>query len=302
MNTHLITITTSGIDHDMCHLVEHLVIQTFLPDHPQNTLFPGWVSATTTDEVIFFELGAFKGRKFIDDFHTHLKNIPQVSMDDIKPSIARIECEMRESIDVPRAPGFVRAVNDALRQLHTGHISIKNSPATLAVREDSFGDILIHVKACDLDDTSTKLFLWLRNLLLDLVESVGLRELPMYPVAQTISYMDEDDASINFGWRFSVKSAAAEKVCWQINAKLHARLHAYDIESTYATMKEYAAVLARSDRFPHLPIKFYQETGILTSADELLKICTRDRVEVILHKLTAEALVWDDPSDDFDWE
>ena len=90
------------VDHDVCHLFEHLVIRRFLravEKSGNERAFIGELHGTTSESSVFFDI-AFFTRESITLFEKVIADVKPFDLSMIHESVVHIEAEMKASVAI----------------------------------------------------------------------------------------------------------------------------------------------------------------------------------------------------------
>ncbi len=275
-------------DHDVCHLVEHLVIWRYLVElrrAGEQRAYVGSLGGTTSESSIFFET-ALHTSELTELFEKVLADCTPFPDDTIDLKLSKIEAEMKATATIRDRAELKNQLALCQRRI-AGHQtrgdSTAESPLVFDDAPDEFADIAITLEITDVSDIITAAFFCLYPLLIDLVHDACFDEMPIYRTSDCrfISYLDGTTAQ-QF---YSVKKSYD----WStIGERATQYLQAFDPTAHRSELARLVDALKTDPYFTDVPIVFYQKTEIPFDGNDLANAITADNLHQIIQQLTID--------------
>ena len=278
------------VDHDVCHLFEHLVIRRFLravEKSGNERAFIGELHGTTSESSVFFDI-AFFTRKSITLFEKVIADVKPFDLSMIHESVVHIEAEMKASVAIWDEAELFRQLARCQKDFADRRSikpkkaikSTKNPPLEIDYQPEDFIDITLTVEIPDASEQATAAFFCMYPILLDLVRSACFDRTPVYPSSHSefTAYHDGNSVSQNY----TVKKTFD----WQNAGKTAQNyLQAFDITPHASHLKDLAEAFTTDPFYNSAPIYFYQKTATPFTKEDLAKSITVANLQVILQQV-----------------
>lgn len=277
------------VDHDVCHLFEHLVIRRFLravEKSGNERAFIGELHGTTSESSVFFDI-AFFTRESITLFEKVIADVKPFDLSMIHESVVHIEAEMKASVAIWDEAELFRQLARCQKDFVDRRSikpkkaikSTKNPPLEIDYQPEDFIDITLTVEIPDASEQATAAFFCMYPILLDLVRSACFDRTPVYPSSHSefTAYHDGNSVSQNY----TVKKTFD----WQNAGKTAQNyLQAFDITPHASRLKDLAEAFTTDPFYNSAPIYFYQKTAAPFTKDDLAKTVTSANLRAILQR------------------
>ena len=278
------------VDHDVCHLFEHLVIWRFLravEKSGNERAFIGELHGTTSESSVFFDI-AFFTRESITLFEKVIADVKPFDLSMIHESVVHIEAEMKASVAIWDEAELFRQLARCQKDFADRRSikpkkaikSTKNPPLEIDYQPEDFIDITLTVEIPDASEQATAAFFCMYPILLDLVRSACFDRTPVYPSSHSefTAYHDGNSVSQNY----TVKKTFD----WQNAGKTAQNyLQAFDITPHASHLKDLAEAFTTDPFYNSAPIYFYQKTATPFTKEDLAKSITVANLQVILQQV-----------------
>ena len=278
------------VDHDVCHLFEHLVIRRFLravEKSGNERAFIGELHGTTSESSVFFDI-AFFTRESITLFEKVIADVKPFDLSMIHESVVHIEAEMKASVAIWDEAELFRQLARCQKDFADRRSikpkkaikSTKNPPLEIDYQPEDFIDITLTVEIPDASEQATAAFFCMYPILLDLVRSAYFDRTPVYPSSHSefTAYHDGNSVSQNY----TVKKTFD----WQNAGKTAQNyLQAFDITPHASHLKDLAEAFTTDPFYNSAPIYFYQKTATPFTKEDLAKSITVANLQVILQQV-----------------
>ena len=278
------------VDHDVCHLFEHLVIRRFLravEKSGNERAFIGELHGTTSESSVFFDI-AFFTRESITLFEKVIADVKPFDLSMIHESVVHIEAEMKASVAIWDEAELFRQLARCQKDFVDRRSikpkkaikSTKNPPLEIDYQPEDFIDITLTVEIPDASEQATAAFFCMYPILLDLVRSACFDRTPVYPSSHSefTAYHDGNSVSQNY----TVKKTFD----WQNAGKTAQNyLQAFDITPHASRLKDLAEAFTTDPFYNSAPIYFYQKTAAPFTKEDLAKSITVANLQVILQQV-----------------
>ena len=278
------------VDHDVCHLFEHLVIRRFLravEKSGNERAFIGELHGTTSESSVFFDI-AFFTRESITLFEKVIADVKPFDLSMIHESVVHIEAEMKASVAIWDEAELFRQLARCQKDFADRRSikpkkaikSTKNPPLEIDYQPEDFIDITLTVEIHDANEQATAAFFCMYPILLDLVRSACFDRTPVYPSSHSefTAYHDGNSVSQNY----TVKKTFD----WQNAGKTAQNyLQAFDITPHASHLKDLAEAFTTDPFYNSAPIYFYQKTATPFTKEDLAKSITVANLQVILQQV-----------------
>jgi len=278
------------VDHDVCHLFEHLVIRRFLravEKSGNERAFIGELHGTTSESSVFFDI-AFFTRESITLFEKVIADVKPFDLSMIHESVVHIEVEMKASVAIWDEAELFRQLARCQKDFADRRSikpkkaikSTKNPPLEIDYQPEDFIDITLTVEIPDASEQATAAFFCMYPILLDLVRSACFDRTPVYPSSHSefTAYHDGNSVSQNY----TVKKSFD----WQnVGKTAQNYLQAFDITPHASRLKDLAEAFTTDPFYNSAPIYFYQKTATPFTKEDLAKSITVANLQVILQQV-----------------
>lgn len=275
------------VDHDVCHLFEHLVIRRFLRAAEKSgneRAFIGELHGTTSESSVFFDV-AFFTRESIMIFEKVIADVKPFDLSMIRESVAHIEAEMKANVviwdeaELFRQLARCQKAFTGRRSARLGKITepVANPPLEIDYQPEDFIDITLTIEIPDASTQATAAFFCMYPILLDLVRSACFDLAPVYPSSHSefTAYHDGNLASQTYTVKKSFNWQNAGKVAQNY-------LRAFDITPHASRLNDLAEAFTTDPFYNSAPIYFYQKTAAPFTKDDLAKTVTSANLRAIL--------------------
>ena len=275
------------VDHDVCHLFEHLVIRRFLRAAEKSgneRAFVGELHGTTSESSVFFDV-AFFTRESIALFEKVIADVKPFDLSMINESVAHIEAEMKANVviwdetELFRQLARCQKAFASRRSARPDKITkpSTNPPLEIDCQPESFIDITLTVKIPDASDQATAAFFCMYPILLDLVRSACFDLAPVYPSSRDefTAYHDGNSVSQTYTVKKSFDWQSAGKAA-------QSYLRTFDITPHASRLKDLAKAFTTDPFYNSAPIYFYQKTAAPFTKDDLAKTVTSANLQAML--------------------
>ena len=278
------------VDHDVCHLFEHLVIRRFLravEKSGNERAFIGELHGTTFESSVFFDI-AFFTRESITLFEKVIADVKPFDLSMINESVAHIEAEMKASVVIWDKAELYKQLARC-QKAFTGRRSARlgkitepstNPPLEIDCQPEDFIDITLTVEIPDASTQATAAFFCMYPILLDLVRSACFDRAPVYPSSRDEFTAYHDGNSVR--QTYTVKKSFD----WQNAGKAAQNyLRTFDITPHASRLKDLAEAFTTDPFYNSAPIYFYQKTATPFTKEDLAKSITVANLQVILQQV-----------------
>ena len=286
------------VDHDVCHLFEHLVIRRFLravEKSGNERAFIGELHGTTSESSVFFDI-AFFTRESITLFEKVIADVKPFDLSMIHESVVHIEVEMKASVAIWDEAELFRQLARCQKDFADRRSikpkkaikSTKNPPLEIDYQPEDFIDITLTVEIPDASEQATAAFFCMYPILLDLVRSACFDRTPVYPSSHSefTAYHDGNSVSQNY----TVKKSFD----WQnVGKTAQNYLQAFDITPHASRLKDLAEAFTTDPFYNSAPIYFYQKTTTPFTKDDLVNSITDTNLQTILRQVAVTVSAMD---------
>lgn len=278
------------VDHDVCHLFEHLVIRRFLRAAEKSgneRAFIGELHGTTSESSVFFDV-AFFTRESIALFEKVIADVKPFDLSMINESVAHIEAEMKSSVVIwDEIELFIQLARcqkafTGRRSARLGKIteSAANPPLEVDYQPEDFIDFTLTIEISDASDQATAAFFCMYPILLDLVRSACFDRAPVYPSSRDEFTAYHDGNSVSQA--YTVKKSFD----WQNAGKVAQNyLRTFDPAPHTSRLNDLAEAFTTDPFYNSAPIYFYQQTATPFTKEDLAKSITVANLQVILQQV-----------------
>ena len=277
------------VDHDVCHLFEHLVIRRFLravEKSGNERAFIGELHGTTSESSVFFDI-AFFTRESITLFEKVIADVKPFDLSMIHESVVHIEAEMKSSVVIwdekelrRQLARCQKAFISRQKSSPTPDQTTQNPPLEIGHQPEDFVDITLTIEIPDASNTMTAAFFCMYPILLDLVRDACFDNAPAYPSShgEFTAYHDGNSVSQTY----TVKKSFD----WQNAGKTaQSYLQAFDITPHASRLNDLAEAFTTDPFYNSAPIYFYQKTAVPFTKEDLAKSITVANLQVILQQV-----------------
>ncbi len=281
LETRLLNYSFLGLSEDVGHIFEHAIIfdaYRHLKESGISLDTTGWISGKSFEERAFITAGFYDelASKYFDDY---IENAQEISDESIKLAIQTVELEDRVSIayDISKIRECLLLIlkQDAQSAKKYHDYKIKSS-----VEPKKSHNISITVTLNNLSSDQQKLSLRLRPILVDIITNRLSSNEPVYSRGDSPILSNQD--SLEFVSIFSIKSGADFAKLAKV---LEEHLHAYPVDQRFSDIKRHFEVFTNEPLWRTAPIDYYQNTGIITSVEELRDLATEENMSRIFSQL-----------------
>ena len=278
------------VDHDVCHLFEHLVVRRFLRAAEKSgneRAFVGELHGMTSESSVFFDV-AFFTRESIMLFEKVIADVKPFDLSMINESVAHIEAEMKSSVVIwdekELRKQLARCQKDFARRRSARLGKITEPAASLPLEVDyqpeDFIDITLTVEIPDASTQATAAFFCMYPILLDLVRSACFDRAPVYPSSRDEFTAYHDGNSVSQA--YTVKKSFD----WQNAGKVAQNyLRTFDPAPHTSRLNDLAEAFTTDPFYNSAPIYFYQKTATPFTKEDLAKSITVANLQVILQQV-----------------
>lgn len=277
------------VDHDVCHLFEHLVIRRFLRAAEKSgneRAFIGELHGTTSESSVFFDV-AFFTRESIMIFEKVIADVKPFDLSMIRESVAHIEAEMKANVviwdeaELFRQLARCQKAFTGRRSARLGKITepVANPPLEIDYQPEYFIDITLTIEIPDASTQATAAFFCMYPILLDLVRSACFDLAPVYPSSHSefTAYHDGNLASQTYTVKKSFNWQNAGKVAQNY-------LRTFDPAPHASRLNDLAEAFTTDPFYNSAPIYFYQKIAAPFTKDDLAKTVTSANLRAILQR------------------
>lgn len=278
------------VDHDVCHLFEHLVIRRFLravEKSGNERAFIGELHGTTSESSVFFDI-AFFTRESITLFEKVIADVKPFDLSMIHESVVHIEAEMKASVAIWDEAELFRQLARCQKDFADRRSikpkkaikSTKNPPLEIDYQPEDFIDITLTVEIPDVSTQATAAFFCMYPILLDLVRSACFDRAPVYPSSRDEFTAYHDGNSVSQA--YTVKKSFD----WQNAGKVAQNyLRTFDPAPHTSRLNDLAEAFTTDPFYNSAPIYFYQKTATPFTKEDLAKSITVANLQVILQQV-----------------
>ncbi len=277
------------VDHDVCHLFEHLVIRRFLRAAEKSgneRAFIGELHGTTSESSVFFDV-AFFTRESIMIFEKVIADVKPFDLSMIRESVAHIEAEMKANVviwdeaELFRQLARCQKAFTGRRSARLGKITepVANPPLEIDYQPEYFIDITLTIEIPDASTQATAAFFCMYPILLDLVRSACFDLAPVYPSSHSefTAYHDGNSVSQTYTVKKSFDWQNAGKVAQNY-------LRTFDPAPHASRLNDLAEAFTTDPFYNSAPIYFYQKIAAPFTKDDLAKTVTSANLRAILQR------------------
>jgi len=278
------------VDHDVCHLFEHLVIRRFLravEKSGNERAFIGELHGTTSESSVFFDI-AFFTRESITLFEKVIADVKPFDLSMIHESVVHIEAEMKASVTIWDEAELFRQLARCQKDFADRRSikpkkaikSTKNPPLEIDYQPEDFIDFTLTIEISDASEQATAAFFCMYPILLDLVRSACFDRTPAYPSSHSefTAYHDGNSVSQTYTVKKSFNWQNAGKVAQNY-------LRTFDITPHASRLNDLAEAFTTDPFYNSAPIYFYQKTAAPFTKEDLAKSITVANLQVILQQV-----------------
>lgn len=278
------------VDHDVCHLFEHLVIRRFLravEKSGNERAFIGELHGTTSESSVFFDI-AFFTRESITLFEKVIADVKPFDLSMIHESVVHIEAEMKASVTIWDEAELFRQLARCQKDFADRRSikpkkaikSTKNPPLEIDYQPEDFIDFTLTIEISDASEQATAAFFCMYPILLDLVRSACFDRTPAYPSSHSefTAYHDGNSVSQTYTVKKSFNWQNAGKVAQNY-------LRTFDITPHASRLNDLAEAFTTDPFYNSTPIYFYQKTAAPFTKEDLAKSITVANLQVILQQV-----------------
>lgn len=278
------------VDHDVCHLFEHLVIRRFLRAAEKSgneRAFVGELHGTTSESSVFFDV-AFFTRESIALFEKVIADVKPFDLSMINESVAHIEAEMKANVviwdetELFRQLARCQKAFASRRSARPDKITkpSTNPPLEIDYQPDDFIDITLTVEIPDASTQATAAFFCMYPILLDLARSACFDLAPVYPSSHSefTAYYDGNSVSQIYTVKKSFDWQNAGKVA-------QSYLRTFDPAPHASRLNDLAEAFTTDPFYNSAPIYFYQKTTTPFTKDDLVNSITDTNLQTILRQV-----------------
>lgn len=277
------------VDHDVCHLFEHLVIRRFLravEKSGNERAFIGELHGTTSESSVFFDI-AFFTRESITLFEKVIADVKPFDLSMIHESVVHIEAEMKASVTIWDEAELFRQLARCQKDFADRRSikpkkaikSTKNPPLEIDYQPEDFIDFTLTIEISDASEQATAAFFCMYPILLDLVRSACFDRTPAYPSSHSefTAYHDGNSVSQTYTVKKSFNWQNAGKVAQNY-------LRTFDPAPHASRLNDLAEAFTTDPFYNSAPIYFYQKTAAPFTKDDLAKTVTSANLRAILQR------------------
>ena len=277
------------VDHDVCHLFEHLVIRRFLravEKSGNERAFIGELHGTTSESSVFFDI-AFFTRESITLFEKVIADVKPFDLSMIHESVVHIEAEMKSSVVIwdekelrRQLARCQKAFISRQKSSPTPDQTTQNPPLEIGHQPEDFVDITLTIEISDASEQATAAFFCMYPILLDLARSACFDRAPVYPSSHSefTAYHDGNSVSQTYTVKKSFDWQNAGKVA-------QSYLRTFDPAPHASRLKDLAEAFTTDPFYNSAPIYFYQKTAKPFTKEDLAKSITVANLQVILQQV-----------------
>lgn len=299
IHTGIYHIPIDGIDVDVAHIYEHLIIQTFrrsLEDHGYSKYLFGWVSGHTFKDVLFIEYGMYNPEveKAFKKFMSKPQRINYAFLDN---ELLRVQAEEKMSIDTLNKDALL----DQLRRLdsmkfldheqdidtlytnrpietqHSNIISMRKS-------RSKFQEITVTVGARNMTAEEKLAFLRLSPILHEAIDNC------LFALG---SYANESSWAIDKPAHSGMLVAAIHTIRRnsytkkQLEESLLGSISALttEIKNHPKELRHYISGFLTTPNWNSFPVDYFRNTGIITSKRNIAKSLTLETITTLMSKI-----------------
>ena len=264
---------------DILHIYEHLLINQFYIELG-NTSIPrylaGWLNADTYDGVIMFD-GGFYHRSLQRLWQNILKRRHHnFSPTALKSVLGVIELEDQCQIKIANKSALLAQIN---QNFTTPFIPIELSTTTSKAHRS----VKLTVSLDSTDISLQKFFLRFYVVLSDLISATLSQKLPCYRTDNELIHRVGDHLCFNSA--FSCDGAISDKEILNI---VNSAIHSIDITTNYKHIKTLFRAFATEPLWQNHPIKFYEDTDIITTNKEVASLLSPSNIKSTLASISVQ--------------
>lgn len=272
------------LDHDTCHLFEHLVLRTFLiaaQKSGNHRAFIGTINGQTINSSVFFAIEVHN--KSLQHLFEHtLKNPHKFSEKLIKQSIRHIEAEMSSVIDITDMTQLRKSLVTIYDYINDNETTTEQGRPQLSITAapDLFEKISLSIETTDASDHMTKLFYIMHPIVMDIVRDICFDNISAYPASppSLTAYIDGTVAT----QEYIVRKLPHIDIS---SDKATSTLRNFDINPYASYMSRLASSLLTDTTFAFLPLNFYEKAEAQTSIKELASLITPHNFHTLVNEL-----------------
>lgn len=300
LHTRLYHLNVHDFDHEVAHLYEHLLIESFtkqLRDNKLPVFLSGWVSGQTFNEIMFIEAGFYNqsAAEFFDNYMTRGGRIDWSLVDtmlnciqsEARAKAVSIDNELLQSqLKTLDAAAFALIDTDTADPCYypiDRHSKSSASVITLKPSKKNFRDITILFGATELTTDEKLAFLrmtpFIRHFIDTMMVTVGAHKQEWGHTVDRPQdgLMDLDIYTIH---RSRVSAGEIEKLLAEHLYELISEVTAYP-----EALQQYADIFVNESRWEDFPIQYFKWSGIVASRTSIAAALTQENVASVLEKL-----------------
>lgn len=279
--TRLTTIDIRPLPWAIAHLYEHIFIEEFyeyLTANEHNADLFGWINAHTFEDVMFINSGHYS-KKTALAYDAFVQKKLVFTPENVHHAIHCIQAEERETW------AFDSKLLIASLEEASAFLSSKKPLSTpfylpkITKAAQLYEDTTLHVEFPHAELDEFTLLLRLSVTISDICTRILQKE---HAYIQGVSELLNDGATtaeILLQYTHEQKSEFAT-----IGARIEATLHSYLDDDTLETILENFSLFQKEQLWQELPIRFYENSGIVTTNNEIAALATKERIARIFSK------------------
>jgi hypothetical protein len=283
-------------DADTAHLYEHLLSRRF--HEAAWRKFGGalgaygWAQFETIGDVIFAKCDSY-AQPFEKIFNDVLNDVGEIEPADIDHELSRIAAESRVIIKVDKAKildELKRLSEQRFQKLDDGQVLHRFTPPqnhNKAIWHErkilrEFENIAVDVSMEKVNDNELAIFLLLRLIIADCIDTYLRLNFDFYRQGDTPIYPDDDNENYKFSVGFTAEKG---KYSDQMLSKLQQQIRQIHWRDHAAALQDFLRDFLADSAKSHSLVGFFRDSNLLVSSDVISDLWIVDNIQTIWDKL-----------------
>jgi len=289
MFTKLYSFSGPEHSHQLVHLLEHLIIQSFLArlqSIGQDAVLFGVVQSKTIDNQLFIRLSAYS-RQVATLFQEHIANLPSFEIEQIHRSLSQIGIETNAIVTIKDRSLLYKQLTYLVRSLKQG-IEIDSAPGqALFVRanDGAYRDMLLELSAENLTLYERELFMLFYPLITDIIRWGVIEGVAAYPTSSpNLSSLPQ---AILCTWPLRLGNTLTPDTFVEST-----RTHLRHFKAAWyqKQIKAYGAMMSSENTVYDQTARYYEQTGIVIEPATIAPRVTPENLQRVIDALRITAI------------
>ncbi|PID33114.1 hypothetical protein CR969_02455 [Candidatus Saccharibacteria bacterium] len=275
------------IDHDTCHLFEHVVNRHFLKrlqQYGHHRGFFGRLNGQTIESTVFFDISVHD-KPTIELFEDSLKQIIDSKDEDVSllidECLLHIGAEMLCHIELKDRDQLMQHIKNLARYfapMETKGAAVNSEPALItAYSPHQFTGLEVDIVTDCPSKQLMQAWFAMRSQICDIVHDCALDPLPIY-LNETLGNWTENEQSTT-SLRYTINKNAD---LTNLEHRINQALQAFQASDYTADIKKYQHDFQTDNWFVNSPIGLYELFGIEATREEIADSITPDNLDTLL--------------------